>query len=165
MDEVSTTRFKLRNLTQSDDLRNYISWMTNVNDFPFIESVRLNYTTAELWEYLNKVNKSDDMLQLAIFEKRQNIHIGNLKFHDICFTKFSCYVGFLIGDTEWQNRGVARECFYAVSDRLRRELGIKTFQLGVKQNHLQAIKSYLKMGFKVCETREDGYLMQLDLTS
>lgn len=144
---IYTPRFLMRNLTALDDLTNYLSWMRSIDTLPYIESAKADYKTEELISYLNIINSSKTDLQLSIFEKSNQRHIGNIKFHEINFAFRSCIVGFLIGEPLWQNKGVAGEVFDFASKQLLELFGISLYKLGVDPSNIQAIRAYTKMGF------------------
>lgn len=147
IEPLHSERFQLRCLLPGDDLSRYLEWMRNVQAFPFIESVRIDYSYENLVSYISEINSSNSSLQLSIFDKKSQRHIGNIKFHDINFEYGTCFVGFLIGDVGLQNMGVAREVFICSSAALYRFFGISQYKLGVSPSHTQAISAYSKMGF------------------
>lgn len=171
IEPLNSERLQLRCLVPSDDLSTYLEWMRNVQSFPFIESVRIDYTYDELVSYISEINSSNTTLQLSIFDKESERHIGNIKFHDIDFEFGTCFVGFLIGDQNWQNLGVAREAFICSSVALFRLFGISQYKLGVVPSHTQAISAYSKMGFTQCvpygnfKSSDKSILMALVLES
>ena len=166
--EIHSDRFILRCLDPLKDYFNYLTWLTNPKDYPFIESAKTNYSSEELVSYLTVINNSMNAIQFGIFTKDSGIHIGNIKFHEINASKFSAFVGFLIGDKNWQGRGVALEVFGSASKFLRDELGVDTFYLGVSKKNFPALKSYLKMGFKESQNKiglvnSDSIFMELKI--
>ena len=146
--EIETQRFILRCLVPKMDLSQHLAWMRDVNSYPYIKSTNSKYTLAQLESYVNEVNSSLDSTMFGIFTKVDNLHIGNIKFHDINLTLRSCMVGFLIGNKEWQHKGVARESFLTATRLLHKSLELTQFGLIVDSGHQLAITSYLKMGFK-----------------
>jgi RimJ/RimL family protein N-acetyltransferase len=130
------------------NLTDYLAWMRDVESFPFIESVNADYSQDQLVDYIEETIFSSNSLMFSVFTKNENLHIGNVKFHDINLTQQSCWVGFLIGNKQWRNRGVARESFLALSSKLNACMNLAYYHLGVHPNNYLAINSYLKMGFK-----------------
>ncbi len=114
---------------------------------PFIESARESYTLEELRDYITDVNASTNTVQYGIFLQDSMRHIGNIKFHDIDFKNRSSFVGFLIGDVDWRNRGVAEKVFVASSSVLLELFDISLYKLGVNASNLPGIRAYNKMGF------------------
>lgn len=147
IDPIETERFLLRSLSPNENLDRYLNWMQDVDSFPFIESTNSDYSEDDLKKYIKDINTSSNSIQFSIFEKKTGLHIGNIKYHDIDLKLRSTFVGFLIGDENWQNRGVSLEVFETSSKVLFQRFKINLFKLGVNPKHFQAIQSYSKMGF------------------
>ncbi len=145
---LETERFLIRPLSQEDDYSTYLGWMRNPYKFPYIETASEDTTELELKKYVRDAAESSSALHCGIFLKHQGSHVGNIKFHDLDFVARSSFVGFLIGNREWQNRGVAKEVFEACSSHLYAKFNIRKFYLGVAEDHHQAIRAYMKMGFQ-----------------
>lgn len=147
LDPIILDDFVLRPLHLMDPLQSYLQWMRSPRLLPFIESARESYTMQDLHEYITVVNASPNAVQYGIFLQDSMRHIGNIKFHDIDFKNRSSFVGFLIGDIDWQNRGVAKKVFVSSSSLLFKLFEISLYRLGVNASNLQAIHAYKKMGF------------------
>ena len=72
-------------------------------------------------------------------------------------------MGILIGDEEWQGKGVASEVIKASSIYLKESHGIKYIILGVDKTNINAISAYKKIKFEVVEENKSALKMQLDL--
>ena len=99
---------------------------------------------------------SDNCIFLGIFNNTR--HIGNIKFEPIDFIEKYAIMGVLIGDKEWQGKGVFKEIFKQTSKELY-SLGINKIYLGVDTNNFNAISSYIKTGFKIIETKDNTHKM------
>jgi len=139
--------YLIRNLSHKENLELYLRWMRDPERYPFIKSTRTNYSQDELVSYIKKVNSSQTAIQYGIFSKPTMQHIGNIKFHDMNFEDYSCFVGFLIADERYQNRGLAGLVFKNCAQQLKNKFNIIKFYLCVDKQHFQAIQAYKKMGF------------------
>ena len=157
--QIETERFILKCPDPKMDFSQYLTWMRDVDSYPYIESANPKYTLAQLQNYVNEVNSSSESIMLNIFTKVDKSHIENIKFHDINPSLHSCWVGFLIGNKGWQRKGVARESFLASSRVLSKDLSLTEFKLGVHSAHTEAINSYLKMGFR--ETNKSSQRIEM----
>ena len=153
---IKTQRFNIRSILPTDNLSTYLTWMTSPETYPFIESASKNFSELQLIKYLETTLSSPNTLQGGIYTLTNDLHVGNIKFHDINLNERSSLVGFLIGDKDWQGRGVAKEVFLACSHHLNQEYGISIFRLGVHKNHEHAIRSYSNMGFRSESTSKHG---------
>lgn len=123
--------------------------MRNTDVSPFLESASESYTPLMLENYLSEVDQSIDQMQVALFTRHPEQHIGNIKFTFISISRGSCEVGFLIGEKRYRGGGLAGEAFWALSAELNRELGISYYELGVDRQNVSAIRAYEKMGFRI----------------
>ena len=155
LEAIQLDEFLIRPLSHNEDLRTYLKWMRDPERYPFIKSTRTNYSESELVAYIKRVNSSVSAIQYGIFSKPSMEHIGNIKFHDINFEEKSCFVGFLIADQRYQNRGLAGLVFNHCAKQLMEKFQIVRFYLSVERQHLQAIRAYTKIGFKP-ENQERG---------
>ena len=151
---ISTDRFQL-NIMNPDLVSNiYLNWLKDKQTSKFI--INKNYTLLELKNYcIDKMN-SENCIFWGIFYNTR--HIGNIKFEPIDFIKKFAIMGVLIGDKEWQGKGVFKEIFQQTSKELY-SLGINKIYLGVDTNNFNAISSYIKTGFKIIETKDNTHKM------
>jgi RimJ/RimL family protein N-acetyltransferase len=63
-------------------------------------------------------------------------------------------MGILIGEVDWQGKGVAGEVIKATASYLKSELKVTHINLGVSEQNTSAIKLYEKLGFLAIN---DGY--------
>ena len=82
MNSFESQRLLIRQLSESDNIDVYLSWMQNVSN-SFIESVNSNISKSDLYKYINEKNSKPDSIFLGIFDKQTNKHIGNGKFEPI----------------------------------------------------------------------------------
>jgi RimJ/RimL family protein N-acetyltransferase len=147
VEPLQLEEFILRPLTLGDDLSSYLSWIRDPQKFPYIQSARQTYSIVELREYIQGINLSSDAVQYGVFTRQAMHHIGNIKFHDFSREEESCFVGFLIGNEAFQNKGLVSQFFLACARQLNELVGIRSFLLSVNENHTQAIRAYEKIGF------------------
>ena len=86
---------------------------------------------------------------LEYFYKKNNKHIGNIKFDNICKKNCKAELGILIGNKDYRHQGYAGQVIKIGTDLLFKKLGIKKFYLGVNKNNQSAINVYKKSGFRV----------------
>ena len=129
--------------------REYLNWLRNPKDLPFILSARADYSASDLRNYILEINNSVNSILFGIYDLALNLHIGNIKFHDISVQQKNAYVGFLIGDKSFRGKGIAKESFFLGANLLKDKFGITKFLLGVDSRNISAVKAYQKMGFKI----------------
>lgn len=141
---IKTSRFLIKKLTFSEINQNYLSWFLDKETKKFIENIPKNL--LELKKYIKKTLKKKNVLFYSIYFKNQ--HIGNIKFEKVNLRNSSTYLGILIGERTWRNKGVGYEALKKMINYLYLKYGIFKFYLGVNKNNLAAINLYRKLGFK-----------------
>lgn len=145
---LETERACLRPLTLSDVTARYLSWL-HAQAGGAIMAARRDMTLADLETYVSARVNMDDVLFLGIFERLNGTHIGNLKFEPIDRDAREAVIGILIGDPEWRGVGLVPEVLPAACDKLCRESGLDRVSLGVKRDHLAALRAYERSGFQI----------------
>jgi ribosomal-protein-alanine N-acetyltransferase len=162
--QIDSQRLLLRSLDpKSDDLTHYLSWMCDVENNLFIESVKRDMTLRELQSYISDKNLSENALLLGIFEKSSKMHVGNVKLEPISSGQDAC-LGILIGSREMRGKSFGHDAIKLLADFAKEEYSLTSIYLGVEIQNLAAVKLYQKLGFlpeNTCEEVHDRRLMRL----
>ena len=154
---LKTSRFSLRKMKLSYINNNYLSWFDDCEVKKFIE-YNPNKNLQNLRVNVEKILKEKKVLFYAIFNKKK--HIGNLKIEKINLKKSTAYLGILIGDKKWRNKGVGFEIIEKICDYLFNKYKISKFFLGLKRKNIKALNLYKKSGFVIIrKINPGGYLM------
>ena len=164
--QIDSQRLLLRSLDhERDDLSHYHSWMCDVENNMFIESVKSDMTLRELQSYISDKNRSEGALLLGIFEKSSKMHVGNIKLEPIYSGQDAC-LGILIGPKEMRGKSYGYDAIKLLTDFAKKEYSLISIYLGVDVNNLAAVKLYQKLGFNPENTYkevQDRQLMRLML--
>lgn len=146
---LETERFVIRNLTTEDVGAEYLSWFKrdDVKDYIYYKVSDDQNELLKLKDYVQEKSSDKSILFLGVFDKiAPHAHIGNIKFEPFDLEERVCVFGILIGNKDWQGKGVGTE---AVGETLKAigDLGMKKVYLGVDKNNQAAIRLYEKLGF------------------
>ena len=138
----------LRNLGEGDIDARYLSWLQDEEVGRYLELRLERHDLVQVTEYVRQMNESDQNLFLGIFEKKNNVHIGNLKIGPINFFHKRAEIGLLIGEKSCWGKGLASEairraCMYAFDN-----LGLKKVFAGYYSGNNRSGRSFEKVGFK-----------------
>lgn len=155
--ETDSKNYILRSLRPDIDvLDDYLGWLTDLKSNKYINGVGANNTLKDIQNYIKEKNNSSEAVLLGIFDKKSGLHIGNIKLEPIIENK-ETWVGLLIGNTKFRNKGVGSEVLDYVTKFAHSQFKIKKMYLGVHKNNLPAIALYLKSGFvMVTETQNNS---------
>jgi len=146
---IITPRFVIRPLTTSDVTDRYLGWLQDVVSNRFIVTADSKHSLQSLQEYVKIRLKRKDVLFLGIFSKKNDYHIGNIKFEPIDYPNHTAVMGLLIGDTDWRGQGVSVEVINACAGWLFKNSSITHIYLGVDEENTAAIRAYIKAGFRI----------------
>ena len=150
--EIKTKRFLLKKLTVNDATKRYLSWFGGLATKKYIVYAESERSLEELRTYIENKSSRDDIAFFGIFVARGLQHIGNIKYDPIDSKKKYAVMGILIGDEEWQGKGVAVEVIKATGEWLHKKKGINQIILGVDINNSMGVNAYKKIGFSVQES-------------
>ena len=138
----------LRNLRYEDINANYLKWFKNYKISKYINSSSRLSTLEELKSYFLQKKKLKNMLFLAIlnYEKK---HIGNIKFEPINTKSKKIYMGILIGDENYINKGISKRVFEKVKNKFFKKFKKNKYYLTVDISNKMAVKAYLNNNFKI----------------
>ena len=188
--KIETRRFKLRNLVISDATENYLDWINaskknilrsskikNLTDLKnFIKRVKekkdinykhhLNTLDKKNVKLLKKsyIEKKIKIIFLAIIDKKNNEHIGNIKYDPIDTRNNFAVMGVLIGNPNYRGKEVFKEVFLKTSEHIFIKYKINYIYLGLKKNNLNALNAYKKLGFKIYKSNKFDFFMKINLS-
>lgn len=97
--------------------------------------------------YLNK-KKQKKILFLAILNYKKK-HIGNIKFETLNKNSKKIYMGIMIGNENYINKGLSKIVFEKAKKKFIKKFGTKKYYARVNPKNKIALKSYLKNNFKI----------------
>ena len=144
---IETSRFILRELSVSNVTDRYLEWLSDPAAQKWIGAAGPAQRLADLEDYvLQRVGRAD-VLFLGIFDKINDVHIGNIKYEPVLPSQGSAVMGILIGDPSFRGKGVFKEVFGASAAWLKKERRVDRIYLGVEHANQAALKAYKNAGF------------------
>ena len=138
----------LRNLNLKDINKNYLSWFRNIEFKKYIIGSSKIKNISELKNYFLEKKKSNNVLFLAILNSNRK-HIGNIKFEPKSSNKKKIYMGILIGDKNYINKGLSKMIFQKSVNKFMKKFNTRKYYANVHNKNKIAIKAYLKNNFKI----------------
>jgi len=141
-------RIILRPLSKRDINKRYLSWLNDKEVTRYMETGRVRVTMKDLWQFYNRIRRSDKDIIFAICDKKNKFHIGNIKLGGINHFHRFCDIGIMIGDKEYWGKRYCQEACGRVLSYAFNTLGLNKVMLGVYAPHKAAIEAYKKSGFR-----------------
>ncbi|PJA01923.1 N-acetyltransferase [bacterium (Candidatus Gribaldobacteria) CG_4_10_14_0_2_um_filter_41_16] len=140
-------RIYLKLLEESNVTREYCDWLNDPAVNKYLTTKES--TIDELRQYIKKQVQDPNSFFVGIFEKTNDLHIGNIKLEPIDWKNKKAVFGILIGNKSYWNKGIGTEATKLICDYAFKKMGMEKVELGVIASNIPAIKSYEKVGFKV----------------
>ena len=156
--KIKKDNFFLKRLSLKNLSKNYYNWFKDLTVKKFIKS-KYKSNAELIKDTLKEINKNNQIF-FGIFLNKKNLkHIGNVKFHDINVKKKTSWIGILIGEKKYRNRGFGTGAITVGCKYLFEKFNIEKFYLYVSKKNLSAINSYLNSGFVISKKFKGEILM------
>jgi [ribosomal protein S5]-alanine N-acetyltransferase len=145
---LTTERFLLRQLSVNDVTETYLGWLDDAETKKWISSASTTEKLMELKKYVLHRVAREDICFLGIFDRKNQLHIGNIKYEPVNAELGYAIMGILIGNVNYRGKGVFEEVFKASASWLKEHRNISEILLGVQNKNISAVHAYRKVGFK-----------------
>ena len=139
MEKISLVEFKNFNINN-----NHFKW---INDPKITQHLITKKTTFRALKYfvINSLIAKECILFKILYN---NFHVGNIKI-DFNKKQNYAYIGYLIGESKYQNRGIATKAIKETAIYCNKNLGIKKIFAATKLNNRASGKALIKVGFRL----------------
>lgn len=146
---INGGRIILRPLEKKDINKNYLYWFHDAEVTKYLDAGIFPMTMKQLEAFYASLGGNRNDVLFAVVLKSNKKHIGNVKLGNINWIHRFADISIVIGEKQYWNKGYAGEAFRLMLDYAFRKLNLNKVILGVYSPHAAAIKSYLKIGFKI----------------
>ena len=143
---IDGKKIYLRGLQQADLETGYISWLNDPEVCQFNNHNRFPYSAEQSSDYIkNSYNKSN--LILAICEKENHTHIGNISLQCIDWINRNAEFAILLGIKKFWKKGYAKEAGKLIINHGFNELNLQRIYCGTSEKNIgmQKLAAYLNM--------------------
>ena len=154
---IESDRIYLRQLDLNDNLTAYLSWVNDKEATTFMEIRNKHFSSDDLRSYIKSHLDLKNYL-CGIFEKTNDLHIGNVLLSDIDDSNKNGVIGIFIGKKYW-GKGFGTEAV-----NLMCEYGFDTLKLykiiaGVVEKNHGSAKLFSKAGFALEGIKKEEFNM------
>ena len=133
---------------------NYFNWFNNPDVKKYIKFSPKSL--VHLKQNVIRIIKEKNSFFFGIFHN--NKHKGNLRIHSINYETNEAWLGILIGDESFRNKGYAKEAINCIKRWLVKK-NIFFIKLEVHKSNKPAIKLYKSCNFEVFKRKNISYIM------
>lgn len=137
----------LRSLLKEDIQGNWFKWFNNPNVNKYMYNGTFPNNVKSFENFIESQVSSYNNCILAICDKENHEHVGNIGIHNIDWVNGSGEYGIVVGEERCWSKGYAREASELIIGHAFSRLNLRKIWLSVFQTHERAIKLYEKLGF------------------
>lgn len=139
----------MKPISRSEINERYISWLNDPEINKFLEVRHKEQTMEDVIDYINRLRSKPGCELLAIFTKKEHVHVGNLAVtaYNPNNQGYATY-GLMIGNPRAQELGLGGEATALIIEYLFCDPCIRRIQEGVIADNHRAYKTLEFLGFK-----------------
>lgn len=141
-------RILLRALTEEDCSGRYPSWFNDQEVCRYNSHFLFPYRQEDSIRYVRGITDSTTDLVLAIAQKKENRHIGNVSLQNIDVVNQTAEFSILIGEKDCWGKGYSREAGRLILDHGFRLLNLNRIYCGTPEDNIPMKKLALSLGMK-----------------
>lgn len=141
-------RLALRPLVLSDVGDEYLAWMNDREVTQYLESRFQPTTMDSLRAFVAGIVGDSSHVMMAIVEREQRRHIGNIKIGPIDRHHDVAEVGLLIGNKGCWGRGYATEAIVLATQYAFGDLQLRRLTAGAYASNIASIRAFERAGFR-----------------
>jgi RimJ/RimL family protein N-acetyltransferase len=149
----------LRNVHLDDVNDSYYQWLNDPQVNQFLETRFVVQSKEKIAEFVTSKDGNANEILLAICNKKDNLHIGNIKLGPINWYHRRAEISLLIGNTNYWGKGVATQAIELISNFAFQTLNLNKLMAGAYKNNTGSVKAFQKCGYKIEGEVEDYVLV------
>ncbi len=144
---IEGERLYLRPLTEDDVVGDYSFWLNDSDVTMFNSHGRFPMSNSALLNYVKDVENSRTSLVLAIIDKVDDKHIGNISLQNINWLDRNAEVAFLLGNKDYWSKGFMAEAARLIISHGFKMLNLRRIYCGTSSKNvgMQKLAEKLKM--------------------
>ena len=140
-------RLYFRSLNLEDATQYYLDWLNDKEVNQFLEARHWKSSIQSCKNYIKFSNADISEYLFGIFDKRTQMHIGNIKLGLINYQYHTAEVGVMIGHKAFWKNGLATEAIRRICQWGFDELQLEKISAGRYEINLASLNCFLKVGF------------------
>jgi RimJ/RimL family protein N-acetyltransferase len=146
---IETNRLLLRNLKTSDVSQEYVKWLNDPEINKYLGCANTIQTIESCLAYVHGYEGRNDVALIGMFNKSDDLHIGNITLSFIDWHNKAVAVGISIGRKKYISKGIGRESLRATVQYCFHNLGLHRITSGINVNNLRSLNMFVNCGFKI----------------
>ncbi|MFA6270196.1 MAG: GNAT family protein [Candidatus Paceibacterota bacterium] len=138
----------LRPLTRADLDGNYINWFNDAEVCLYNSHHVYPYGQEQAAQYISAIQNNKNDLVLAISDKKNDKHIGNVSLQKIDLVSRNAEYAIILGEKEYWGKGIAKEASLLILKHGFEQLNLHRIYCGTSENNKAMQKLASALGMK-----------------
>lgn len=147
-------------LIEKDIDGNYRFWLNDSEIVKYNTHGRFPQTPEKLKDYVKSISNSNASLVLAVREKTNDIHIGNISLQAINWIDRSAEIAFLLGEKSFWGKGIMFDAGKILIEHAFSTLNLHRIHCGTSSENIGMQKLAIKLGMKEEGRRKEAIYKQ-----
>lgn len=143
---LETENYILRPLILEDLEGNYKYWLNKQKIVEYSTHGRFPQTVVTLRNYIENTINAKNQIVLAVVDRVNLQHIGNIGLQNINWIDSNAEIAFLLGEEQYWGKGVMYEVALTLINHAFTSLNLHRVYCGTSSNHLSMQKLAIKLG-------------------
>jgi RimJ/RimL family protein N-acetyltransferase len=157
---IEGERIYLRNLTEVDVHGNYSEWLNNPDNNRYNSHGRFPHSKTDLLNYIAEIENDRKSLVLAVVEKSNDLHIGNIALQSISWIDRSADISFILGNKNSSGKGYMFEAGVLLINHAFNSLNLHRVTCGTNTENKGMVRLAEKLNFKKEGIRREAIFKQ-----
>ncbi|MFN8577351.1 MAG: GNAT family protein [Candidatus Sericytochromatia bacterium] len=153
---LESNNIYLRVLIESDVSGNYKNWLNNPDVNKYNSHGRFPKTEFDLLDFIRSNKNNNKNIILAIIEKTNNKHIGNISLQNINWVDRNVEIAFLLGEKDFWGKGIMFEAGTLLIKHAFNTLNLHRVYCGTSSENKSMQKLATKLGMSLEGVRREA---------
>jgi ribosomal-protein-alanine N-acetyltransferase len=146
----------LRALNEQDILGNYSTWLNDTEITKYNSHGRFAMTAEKLLNFVQMSSQSNTSLVMAVVNRENDIHIGNISLQSINWIDRNAEIAFLLGEKAFWGKGVMLEAGKLIIEHGFNSLNLHRIYCGTSSQNLGMQKLAEKLEMTIEGIRKEA---------
>lgn len=157
---IQGERIYLRNLSEADVQGHYSEWLNNPDNTRYNSHGRFPYSISNLFRYVGEIENDNSNLVLAVVEKSNDLHIGNIALQGISWIDRAADLSFILGNKDFAGKGYMFDAGVLLINHAFNALNLHRITCGTSAENKGMIRLAEKLNFKMEGLRREAIFKQ-----
>ncbi|MCX6723040.1 MAG: GNAT family protein [Candidatus Staskawiczbacteria bacterium] len=138
----------LRTIDENDLNEEYQSWLNDEEVCHFNSHHRFPNYKENMLDYYSNIIKTKNNIILAVIDKKNEKHIGNIALQEINYIDRSAELAIIIGNKDYWGKGIGEEAGQLIVTHGFKTMNLHRIYCGTSKENIGMQKLASKLGFK-----------------